>query len=146
MHIKILYIFFFIASIAAAQVKKGTASYYAPKFEGRRCASGEIFRNDSMTCAHKTLPFGTLIKVCGKNNQCVVVKVNDRLGKKSKRTIDLTQKAAKEIGLYHAGIMKVSYEVVGKDSIHVAKKVATEKKSYNKKKKKKGKKKVVKKK
>lgn len=120
-----------------AQVKRGTASFYAQKFEGRRCASGERFCNDSLTCAHHTLPFGTLIKVCSPSNKCVIVKVNDRLSRKSKRSIDLSQRAAKQIGLTYAGLMKVSYEVVGSGSIVLAKRTykATPVKKKKKKKK-----------
>jgi rare lipoprotein A len=134
---------FFIIAIftfyqSHAQIKKGTASYYAAKFEGRRCASGERFSNDSLTCAHNSLPFGTLIKVCSAGNNCVVVKVNDRLSKRSKRTIDLSQHAAKQIGLQHAGFMKVTYEVVGKDSIIASKRTYHPKAIKNKKRRKKG--------
>jgi rare lipoprotein A len=136
----ILFIACLLSLTLSAQVKHGTASFYAQKFEGRRCASGERFCQDSLTCAHNSLPFGTLIKVCGNNNECVVVKVNDRLGKRSHRTIDLSRKAATLIGLTHAGFMKVSYEVVGKDTIIVAKHVykpsATKKKKKKKRKKK----------
>jgi len=116
------------------QLNKGIASYYAKKFEGRRCASGEIFRHDSLTCAHKTLPFGTKLKVCNSKNKCVIVKVNDRLPKKSKRTIDLTMRAAKEIDLYYAGLMKITIEVVGKDSIRVSPRRVINQKHISKKK------------
>lgn len=139
MRIKTKYFFILclISSLCQAQINKGIASYYAQKFEGRRCASGEIFRHDSLTCAHKTLPFGTLLKICNSKNKCVVVKVNDRLPKKSKRSVDLTMRAAKELNLYYAGLMKVTIEVIGKDSIKVVpirKKITSKKKTTKKKK------------
>jgi len=112
-------LFLLLSTIVNAQNQKGLASYYATKFEGRRCASGEIFSNQKLTCAHKTLPFGTLLKVCNTKNKCVTVKVNDRLPKKSKRIIDLTTKAANQIDLNNAGILKVTLEIVGRDSINV---------------------------
>jgi len=118
--VKIIF-FLFAVIIAKAQTSNGLASYYANKFEGRRCSSGEIFRHDKLTCAHKTLPFGTMLKVCNSKNKCVTVKVNDRLPKHSKRSVDLTLRAAREIDLYYAGVMKVTIEVIGKDSIIVEK-------------------------
>jgi rare lipoprotein A len=91
----------------------GTASYYSNKFEGRKCSSGEIFRQDSLTAAHKTLPFGTLVKVTNlKNDSVVIVKINDRLPKKSKRVIDLTRCAAKQLNFIPQGLTKVRLEVI----------------------------------
>ena len=114
----LLIVCIFIAQNTNAQTSKGIASYYAQKFEGRRCASGEIFRHDSLTCAHKNLPFGTVLKICNHKNKCVTVKVNDRLPQNSKRTVDLTMRAAKEIDLNYAGLLKVDIEIIGKDSIY----------------------------
>lgn len=91
----------------------GIASYYAKKFEGRKCSCGEKFRNDSLTAAHKTLPFGTKVKVTNlRNDSVVIVRINDRLPKKSKRSIDLTRRAAKQLNFMQAGLTKVSIEVV----------------------------------
>lgn len=91
----------------------GKASYYAKKFEGRRTASGQKFSNKKLTAAHKTLPFGTQVRVTNlKNNKSVVVTVNDRLPKKSKRIIDLSQAAAKELDYIRAGTATVRVEVV----------------------------------
>ena len=65
----------------------GVASYYHNKFNGRRTSNGEIFNNKNLTAAHKTLPLGTWVKVTNLNNDSVViVKINDRLPKNSKRT------------------------------------------------------------
>lgn len=78
----------------------GRASYYHPKFEGRKTANGEIFSNDSLTAAHLTLPFGTLVKVCNvTDSSCVLVRINDRGPYSKKFSIDLSKAAAKEIGL-----------------------------------------------
>ncbi len=95
----------------------GIASYYAKKFEGRKCSCGEKFRHDSLTAAHKTLPFGTRVKVTNlKNDSIVIVRINDRLPKKSKRIIDLTKRAAKQLNFVKAGLTKVKLEVL-RDSL-----------------------------
>jgi rare lipoprotein A len=89
--------------------QKGIASYYAKKFEGRRCSSGEVFRQDSLTAAHKYLPYGTYVKVTNtKNDSVVVVRINDRLPKNSKRCIDLTIRAAKQLNFLVQGLTPVN--------------------------------------
>lgn len=94
-------------------VTKGTASFYANKFNGRKTSSGEKFHNNNLTAAHKTLKFGTYVKVRNlKNDSVVVVKINDRLPKHSKRTIDLTQRAAKQLNFIKAGLTKVEITIV----------------------------------
>ena len=91
--------------------QQGKASYYASKFEGRRTSSGEIFRQDSLTAAHKTLPFGTRLKVTNtKNDSSIVVKVNDRLSKNSPFIIDLSLRAAKKLNFVRQGIAFVKIE------------------------------------
>lgn len=94
-------------------MEKGKASYYASKFEGRRTASGEVFRQDSLTAAHKTLPFGTRLKVTNlSNDSIVIVKVNDRLSKSSGHVIDLSLKAAKQLNFVRQGITTVTLEKI----------------------------------
>lgn len=93
--------------------EKGMASFYAKKFNGRKTTSGEIFNNDKLTAAHKTLKFGTYVKVRNlKNDSTVIVKVNDRLPKKSKRIIDLSYKGAKQLNFINAGLTKVEITVL----------------------------------
>ena len=94
-------------------VEFGVASYYHDKFNGRKTANGEIFYNTGLTAAHKTMKLGTWVRVTNlKNDSVVVVKVNDRLPKTSKRTIDLTVAAAKQLNFIHAGLTKVKIEVI----------------------------------
>jgi len=94
-------------------MEKGKASYYASKFEGRRTASGEVFRQDSLTAAHKTLPFGTKLKIINlSNDSTVIVKVNDRLSKSSAHVIDLSLKAAKQLNFVRQGITIVTLEKI----------------------------------
>ena len=86
--------------------KIGKATYYADRFHGRRTSSGDIYHKDSFTCAHKTLPFGTMLKIKDtKTGNEVVVKVNDRLGWGT--TVDLSYAAAKELGIINRGSAQV---------------------------------------
>lgn len=106
--------FLIISQTVSAQTNKvGMASYYAPKFKGRRTTSGEKYHPDSLTAAHKTLDFGTLVKVTNiSNGKTTIVKINDRLPKHSKRIIDLSKKAAKELDMLKNGIVKVEISVI----------------------------------
>lgn len=99
-------------------IQQGTASYYAKKFQGRRTSSGEIFHLDSMTAAHKNLPWGTVIKVTNKKNGlAVVVRINDRLPSYSTRQIDLSRAAAEEIDMIRDGLAQVRIEVVNLEEL-----------------------------
>lgn len=92
---------------------QGLASFYANKFNGRKTSSGEKFHNSQLTAAHKSFKFGTMVKVRNlKNDSVVIVRINDRLPQKSKRTIDLTQKAAKQLNFIKAGLTKVEITVI----------------------------------
>jgi len=93
--------------------QEGIASVYAEKFEGRTTASGESYSFRKATCAHLTLPFGSLVKVTNlSNNQSVVVRVNDRGPFAPDRIIDLSRSAAEKLGFVKAGITTVRLEVV----------------------------------
>lgn len=83
-------------------------TYYAKKFEGRRTASGERYKAAKYTAAHRTLPFGTIIKVKNiRTGKTVEVRVNDRGPFSKKFALDLSQAAAKIIGIYKLGYAKV---------------------------------------
>lgn len=91
----------------------GLASYYAARFHGRRTASGETFDNGELTAAHRTLPFGTMVRVTNpRNGATVIVRINDRGPFTKGRTIDLSRAAAEEIGLVRAGHGMVELELV----------------------------------
>ncbi|MCS7298176.1 MAG: septal ring lytic transglycosylase RlpA family protein [Bacteroidia bacterium] len=93
-------------------VEEGEASYYAPSFHGRRTASGEKYDRQAMTAAHRTLPFGTFVRVTDQTNgRSVVVRINDRGPHRPGRIIDLSEKAARELGLIEKGITRVRLEV-----------------------------------
>ena len=90
----------------------GKASFYANKFDGRLTASGEIFSNQKMTAAHRTLPFGTKVLVTNlSNDRTVLVTINDRGPFIRGRVIDVSQKAAKTLGFYQQGITEVKLEI-----------------------------------
>jgi len=91
----------------------GKASFYADSFQGRKTASGEIFRQNKKTAAHKTLPFGTKVTVTNlKNGKTVKVKINDRGPFVAGRIIDLSKKAAKKIDMKNDGVaaVKIQYK------------------------------------
>jgi rare lipoprotein A len=93
----------------------GQASYYADKFEGRKTASGTIYRAGQRTAAHNTLPFGTVVKVTNpRNRRSVKVTVTDRGPHAKGRIIDLSKKAARKIGIIEAGVAPVQLKVVKK--------------------------------
>lgn len=91
----------------------GTASYYAKQFQGRKTANGERFHHDSLTAAHKTLPFGTIVKVTNRSNgKFIVVRINDRMAPKGRHIIDLTKNGAKALDFVRQGFAEVSLEVI----------------------------------
>ena len=90
------------------------ATYYARKFEGRRTTSGARYRAKKFTAAHLTLPFGTLVTVTNPaNGKSVVVTINDRGPHSKKYSIDLSEGAAKEIGIFKKGSasVEISYQL-----------------------------------
>lgn len=91
----------------------GIASWYGKKFHGNKTASGMVFNMHALTAAHKSLPFGTIVKVLNlKNGRVVIVKIIDRGPFAKRRIIDLSHAAAKAIGLIKKGIAKVKIEVI----------------------------------
>jgi rare lipoprotein A len=92
----------------AQNIQQGKASYYAKSFHGRRTASGERLHPDSLTCAHRTYPFGTKLRVMNPaNGRNVVVRVTDRGPFIRGRIIDLSWRAAKELGIIAKGVAMV---------------------------------------
>lgn len=90
---------------------EGNASWYGPGFAGRRTASGEIFDPGQLTAAHRTLPFGTVLRVTHlANGLSVQVRINDRGPFKPDRVIDLSRAAAEEIDMVRSGLARVRIE------------------------------------
>ena len=100
----------------AAKLKQlgvGVASWYGPGFYGRRTANGELFRKGTLTAAHRTLPFGTIVRVINlENGRSVNVRINDRGPFKYHRLIDLAHGAASALNMMRAGEINVRLEVI----------------------------------
>jgi len=93
----------------------GFSSWYGPKFHGKQTASGELYDKTKYTAAHRTLPFGTMVKVTYlKTNKSILVRVNDRGPFIKGRIIDISEAAAREIGLVNDGVGKIKLEIVNK--------------------------------
>lgn len=109
-------LFFIGLSSSVAQsgrTETGIASFYHDKFEGRKTANGEIFRQTKFTAAHKTLPLGTWVRVTNlDNDSTVIVKINDRMPLWNKRSIDLTEAAASQLNYISKGLTKVLIEII----------------------------------
>jgi len=99
------------------EAQVGVASYYADGHDGRRTASGERFDMSEMTAAHRTLPFGTRVRVTNlANGRTAVVRINDRGPFKGRRIIDVSYAAARELGMIGTGTARVRLRVVGPGS------------------------------
>jgi rare lipoprotein A len=93
--------------------QRGMASYYGSEFEGRRTASGDRYRGAQLTAAHRTLPFGTRVRVTNlANGKSVEVVINDRGPHVKGRIVDLSKRAAREIDMVRAGLARVRLEVL----------------------------------
>jgi rare lipoprotein A len=94
-------------------IQAGIASWYGPRFHGRKTASGEVFAQNKMTAAHRTLRFGTRVEVTHvKNGRSVEVRINDRGPYRRGRIIDVTRAAAAELGMKAAGLAMVKLRPV----------------------------------
>lgn len=95
------------------EVETGIASYYADEFDSKKTANGEIYDMNSLTAAHPTYPFNTLVKVTNlSNRKSVEVRINDRMPQFKGRILDLSLAAAKKIEMVNAGIQEVKVEVL----------------------------------
>lgn len=95
-------------SSGAQELDQGLASWYGERFHGKRTASGEPFNMQELTAAHKTLPFGTRVRVRNLDNgREVVVRINDRGPFNGRRVIDLSRAAATALGMVKSGVAKV---------------------------------------
>ncbi len=107
---------FLIASFGVQAIEEfGIASYYADAFHGRKTASGELYHKDKYTAAHKTLPYGTMIRVTRLDNKSsVTVRINDRGPYIKGRIVDLSKAAAKKLDLITDGKARVKIEILEK--------------------------------
>ena len=109
----LLTVLVFGLSPALFSFQTGNASWYGGKFQGRPTANGEIFDTNMFTAAHRTLPFGTRVKVTNlRNGKSTIVRINDRGPFIQGRIIDLSKAAAEAIGMIDTGTAPVRVEVV----------------------------------
>lgn len=98
---------------ADGYIEEGIASWYGPQFHGRKTSSGEVFDMNDMTAAHKTLPLGTYVRVTRLDNgRWIIVRVNDRGPFVGDRIIDLSRRAAEELGMIPTGTTRVRIEAL----------------------------------
>jgi rare lipoprotein A len=101
------------ATAPAPASQSGWAAFYHMTCQGRRTANGESFDHNELTAAHKTLPFGTLVRVINlRNNKSVIVRVNDRGPMQPDRVIDVTRRAAGLLGFVQQGMTRVALEIL----------------------------------
>ena len=94
----------------------GRATYYHKSLHGHRTASGERFNAQAMTAAHRRLKLGSYVRVTNLRNQrSVVVRINDRLPPRSRAIIDLSPKAARQLGMLHVGVARVKLAVMSRE-------------------------------
>ena len=95
-----------------SRIDEGVASFYADSFDGRRTASGETYSRRAHTAAHRSLAFGTRVKVIRiDNDRSVWVRINDRGPEVESRIIDLSEAAARKLGMTETGTAKVRLEI-----------------------------------
>lgn len=98
---------------SSPDTQTGLASYYSSSLHGRPTASGRTYRRNEMTAAHRTLPFGTRVRVTNlENGRTVVVTITDRGPHRKGRIIDLSKRAARELDIVRAGTARVRLDVV----------------------------------
>jgi rare lipoprotein A len=101
------------AAAAPAGVETGKIAWYGKKFAGHKTASGQHYNPNAMTMAHKSLPFGTKVKVTNPaNGHSVVLRVNDRGPSQADRVGDVSYAAAKRLGMLKSGVIDAQLEVV----------------------------------
>lgn len=94
-------------------VQTGYASWYGPGFHGKKTANGEIYNQNMLTAAHKTLPLNTTVKVTNlENNKTLIVRVNDRGPYHGNRILDLSKEAANQLGVLAKGTAKIKLQVI----------------------------------
>jgi rare lipoprotein A len=103
---------FFNCGIALAQsTEEGLANFYSDGFQGKKMSNGEAYDKNKLTASHKKYPFGTKVKVTNiENGKSVVVTVTDRMAQKNPAVIDVTRRAAEELGFAKVGKAQVKVE------------------------------------
>jgi rare lipoprotein A len=100
------------AAVSRPPYQSGRASYYSDRLAGRRTAAGERYDPQAYTAAHRTLPLGTVVDVARADGRHVVVRINDRGPYAHGRVIDLSRRAATDLGMIRAGVLDVVLRVL----------------------------------
>jgi peptidoglycan lytic transglycosylase len=104
-----------VGKTASAHIEKGVASVYSDRLDTRKTASGQAYDRDALTAAHKSLPFGTKVKVTNRRNgSSVIVTINDRGPAVEDRILDLSARAGEALGIGDDGLANVTVEIVRK--------------------------------
>lgn len=104
------------AGSGAGLKQQGVASYYSDRFHGRKTASGDRYDKSAMTGAHRSLPLGSKVRVTNLGNgKSVVIEINDRGPWAGKRLLDMSRRAAQDLGMISSGVAKVQLEMVDED-------------------------------
>ncbi len=104
---------YYLLKTAKGYDETGIGTWYGPGFHGRKTASGEVFNQNAMTAAHKTLPLGTKVKVTNlNNNKTIIVRINDRGPFSKTKIIDLSRKAGTILGIRTAGIAPMRVQAI----------------------------------
>ena len=105
-----------VPPVGAQAAEAGVASWYGPNFHGKKTANGEIYDKEKLSCAHRTMAFGTFLRVVNLDNgSSVVVRVNDRGPFAKNRVIDLSEAAARIIGMIPTGTARVTLTPIPKE-------------------------------
>lgn len=106
------------AQVSLGKTETGSASYYSTNLHGKRTSFGEIYKSNELSVAHRTYPYNTMLEVKNlDNNESVIVRVNDRGPFADNRLIDLSKKAAAQIGILEEGVGNVSVKVIGMEGM-----------------------------
>ena len=105
-----------VSAADETEIDGGVASYYGNELAGNRTASGERFDPGQLTAAHRSLPFGSMVRVTNTSNgDSVIVRINDRGPFSRGRVIDVSQAAAREIGMHRSGTARVKLALLSDD-------------------------------
>ena len=117
-------------AVAGQIFQSGTASYYGKAHHGKRTASGTRFNMYAMTAAHRTLPFGTKLRITSADTgKTVLVTVNDRGPYSGRRILDLSQEAARQLGMLKIGVGRITIEKLGKEEFPPTRNITKEDKT-----------------
>ena len=110
-----------VAAEDAKPLQKGAASWYGPGFHGKRTANGEVYDENGLTAAHKTLPMPAMVRVTNlENGRSIQVRINDRGPFEAGRVIDMTRRGAQLLGFIQQGTARVRVDIMPEESQQLA--------------------------